>query len=102
MTAHAHAHAAAGPGRAAGAAAPALSADVARPPGVGPADRHGRLAPSAELLAAIEAAVELAWPRPASPRPSRSADPGASWRFSGRWWAAPLPLRRDRPRSSPA
>ena len=20
-----------------------------------------------------------------------------AWRFSGRWWASPLPLRRDRP-----
>lgn len=55
-----------------------------------------RLAPpSREEVAAILAAVELAWPRPGGdpepePAPSR-------WRFSGRWWSAPIPLRRVRP-----
>ncbi len=54
--------------------------------------------PSLEELAAIAVAVDQAWPRP-----SRYVLPGAqrqgvsTWRFSGRWWAVPTPLRRDRP-----
>ncbi len=39
------------------------------------------------------AAVEAVWPRPAAsepPKPSR-------WRFSGRWWSKPVPIRRNRP-----
>lgn len=45
--------------------------------------------PTAQELAAIVAAVELLWPRPAvlAPPPEGSATP--AWRFSGRWWAAP-------------
>jgi hypothetical protein len=50
--------------------------------------------PTDEELAAIVAAVEVAWPRPAAvvvdDKPSR-------WRFSGRWWSRPVPTRRDRP-----
>ena len=52
--------------------------------------------PSEEELAAIVAAVEMAWPRPVvvqqpvQPQPSR-------WRFAGRWWSKPIPVRRDRP-----
>lgn len=50
-----------------------------------PADTGG---PSPEELAAIVAAVAVAWPGPApaaaSPHPERRT-PG--WRFSGRWWA---------------
>ena len=51
--------------------------------------------PTAEEAAAIMAATEALWPRTvvAAPEaPKRSA-----WRFSGRWWSRPLPLRRDRP-----
>ncbi|HXZ62030.1 MAG TPA: hypothetical protein VEG62_04750 [Acidimicrobiales bacterium] len=48
------------------------------------------------VLAAIAAAVDQAWPRPA---PADQHDPAhLAWRFSGRWWNKPLPLRRDRPR----
>jgi hypothetical protein len=52
-------------------------------------------APTPEQLAAITAAVELLWPRPAvmtdaAPEPPR-------WRFSGRWWVRPVAARRDRP-----
>jgi hypothetical protein len=51
--------------------------------------------PSEEELAAIVAAVEVAWPRPVvAPAPSERANP---WRFSGRWWARPVPARRERP-----
>ena len=40
--------------------------------------------PSAEVLAAIVAAVEVAWPRPAA---VADAPPEESpWRFSNRWW----------------
>ena len=49
--------------------------------------------PSDEELAAIVAAVEVTWPRPV-------AAPTAElprWRFSGRWWTKPVPLRRNRP-----
>ena len=47
------------------------------------------------VLAAITAAVQLAWPRPAEPA---EQDPlHQNWRFSGRWWNKPVPLRRDRP-----
>ena len=53
--------------------------------------------PSPEEMAAILAAVELCWPRPtvaAAPDP-RAETP--RWRFSGRSWAKPVPLVRDRP-----
>ena len=47
------------------------------------------------VLAAIAAAVDQAWPRPAA---ADQHDPvHLAWRFSGRWWQKPLPLRRDRP-----
>jgi hypothetical protein len=51
--------------------------------------------PDPAVLAAIAAAVQLAWPRPAPPD---AQDPvHEAWRFSGRWWLKPVPLRRDRP-----
>ena len=50
--------------------------------------------PTDEEAVAIAAAIEVAWPRvggePDTGRPSR-------WRFSGRWWSQPVPLRRNRP-----
>jgi hypothetical protein len=50
--------------------------------------------PSDEEVAAIVAAIEVAWPRAAAAGPS--LDP-PRWRFSGRWWTKPVPLRRSRP-----
>ncbi len=50
--------------------------------------------PTDEEVAAIVAAVEVAWPRP--DRPPASPEP-PRWRFSGRWWSKPVPLRRSRP-----
>lgn len=51
-------------------------------------------APTEEEAVAIAAAIEIAWPRAGGeaerPRPNR-------WRFSGRWWTQPVPLRRNRP-----
>ena len=48
-----------------------------------------------EEVAAIVSALELSWPKP-SPDAEETAVP-ARWRFSGRWWTKPLPLRRGRP-----
>ena len=48
-----------------------------------------------EEVAAIVAAVEVAWPRPAAG--AGPAEPAQRWRFSGRWWTKPVPLRRGRP-----
>ena len=50
--------------------------------------------PSDEEVAAIMAATEVAWPRPAA----GGADPVAPrWRWSGRWWTKPVAQRRMRP-----
>jgi hypothetical protein len=46
-------------------------------------------------MAAIAAAVELAWPRPAAQDDDDDLAP--AWRWSGRWWAGPVPLTRQRP-----
>ena len=49
-----------------------------------------------EEAVAIAAAVEALWPKPtvAARSPDRSP---AVWKFSGRWWSQPIPLRRARP-----
>jgi hypothetical protein len=51
--------------------------------------------PAEDELAAIVAAIELAWPQPQVPAPI--AAPALRWRFAGRWWTKPVPARRDRP-----
>jgi len=54
-----------------------------------------RARPSPEELAAIIAAVEVAWPRPVvvTPPPRRDA-----WRWSGRWWGPrEIAATRQRP-----
>jgi hypothetical protein len=52
--------------------------------------------PSTEEAVAIMAAYEALWPKPvvlaAAAGPTTPA-----WRFSGRWWVSPMPLRRARP-----
>lgn len=50
--------------------------------------------PTPEEVAAIVAAIEVAWPRPRAEAP---AEAPPRWRFSGRWWTKPIPLRRSRP-----
>jgi hypothetical protein len=50
--------------------------------------------PTDEEVAAIAAAVEVTWPRAAPPSAPEQAP---RWRFSGRWWTKPVPLRRNRP-----
>ena len=53
-------------------------------------------APTDEEAVAIVAAVEVLWPKPiAVVAPTTGRD--RSWRFSGRWWARPVAVRRDRP-----
>jgi hypothetical protein len=49
---------------------------------------------SDEEAAAIVAAIELSWPAPAA---DAAPEPPPRWRFAGRWWSKPVPLRRDRP-----
>jgi len=61
---------------------------------------QGGLAPRPEpdpaVLAAIVAAVDQTWPRAVAAADER--DPAhLAWRFSGRWWNKPSPLRRERP-----
>ena len=51
--------------------------------------------PTEEEAAAIAAAIDAAWPRPGA---APAADAPPRWRFSGRWWTKPIPIRRDRPR----
>lgn len=51
--------------------------------------------PSPEEMAAIVAAVEMAWPRPVIVEDK--ADRPGPWRFSGRWWAKPHTVQRSRP-----
>jgi hypothetical protein len=51
--------------------------------------------PDPAVLAAIASAVQLAWPRP--PEADALNPVHEAWRFSGRWWNKPVPLRRDRP-----
>ena len=65
-------------------AEPPSSLSLAEPP-----------APDPAVLAAITAAVQLAWPRPAPPDEHEPIH--EAWRFSGRWWNKPVPMRRDRP-----
>lgn len=54
-------------------------------------------APSDEEAVAIAAAVEAMWPRAVVVVADEQHVREATWRFSGRWWAKPLPHRRDRP-----
>jgi hypothetical protein len=53
-------------------------------------------APTDEEAAAIAAAVEVLWPR-AGVGDGLDVRRGAGWRFSGRWWSQPIPVRRARP-----
>jgi hypothetical protein len=52
--------------------------------------------PDEEELAAIVAAIEIAWPQPLVV--TQTVNPETSrWRFAGRWWSKPIPARRERP-----
>jgi hypothetical protein len=68
-----------------------LPAPAPRPALAGPARL---MAPPPEEMAAVMAAIEVAWPRPAAEEPAE--EPGV-WRFSGRWWSKPHTVQRVRP-----
>ena len=51
--------------------------------------------PSPEELAAIVAAVEMAWPRPVVVNRPPAASP---WRFSNRWWTPRRSIASERQR----
>ncbi len=50
--------------------------------------------PTDEEAVAIAAAIEVAWPRAVVA--AAPAEP-PRWRFAGRWWTKPIPVRRNRP-----
>jgi hypothetical protein len=52
--------------------------------------------PTVEEAVAIAAALEVGWPRLVAAVPDGPPEP-PRWRFSGRWWAKPVPARRARP-----
>jgi hypothetical protein len=56
-----------------------------------------RPGPSPAELAAIVAAVEVAWPRPVVVLPDDGPERPGLWRFSGRWWSKPSAVQRSRP-----
>ena len=51
--------------------------------------------PTDEEAAAIVAALEVGLPRAAAG--DADAAGTSRWRWSGRWWTKPIPVRRDRP-----
>jgi len=53
-----------------------------------------RPVPTDEEAAAIVAALDAAWPRAVA---GDEEPHGTRWRWSGRWWSKPVPLRRRRP-----
>jgi hypothetical protein len=53
--------------------------------------------PSDEEAVAIAAAIEVLWPKPLIAADLENPLRSPTWRFSARWWAKPLPARRDRP-----
>lgn len=53
--------------------------------------------PTDEEAAAIMAATQALWPRPVIVEADTAGRRNGSWRFSGRWWSLPIPVRRDRP-----
>jgi hypothetical protein len=65
--------------------------------GAGPSEAGFGAGPSEAVLAAIVAAVEVAWPRPVVVAPDAWPEPPGPWRFSGRWWSKPSAVRRERP-----
>jgi hypothetical protein len=52
--------------------------------------------PTDDEAAAIAVALEALWPRSAVSGADDARRPSV-WRFSGRWWSQPIPLRRARP-----
>ena len=53
-----------------------------------------RPTPTDDEAAAIVAAIEVSWPVAVV---AAEAEAPPRWRFAGRWWTRPIPVRRDRP-----
>jgi hypothetical protein len=51
--------------------------------------------PTDEEAAAIVAALDAVRTSPVVALPEQ--EPPPRWRFAGRWWTKPIPVRRDRP-----
>jgi hypothetical protein len=51
--------------------------------------------PSDEEAAAIAAALQVVSSQVVVDSAAAAAPP--RWRFAGRWWSKPIPIRRDRP-----
>ncbi|MDA8071013.1 MAG: hypothetical protein M0Z82_05285 [Actinomycetota bacterium] len=79
--------------------APAVHGAVGGAPAVDVTKAPGSEMPEPAVLAAVVAAVDQLWPSvlPAGPDPEDRSGDYSTWRFSGRWWAKPTVLRRDRP-----
>ena len=54
-------------------------------------------APTPDEAAAIMAAVEALWPKPALETMPPSREKTLAWRFSGRWWHRDRFARAERP-----
>ena len=52
--------------------------------------------PTDEEVVAIMAAHEALWPKPVAIHTAHGHRE-SPWRFSGRWWSKPIPVRRNRP-----
>jgi hypothetical protein len=62
-------------------------------------DLLARPGPEPATMAAIAAAAQLLWPEPSAPDAQKPVHD--AWRFSGRWWAQPVTMRRARPWARP-
>ena len=59
---------------------------------------RGRPEPDPAIVALVASAVDQLFSAAAVPPTGDAQDPAhQAWRFSGRWWARPLPVRRRRP-----
>jgi hypothetical protein len=58
-----------------------------------------RPGPGPATMAVIAAAAQLLWPEPTVP--DAQSPVHDAWRFSGRWWAQPVTMRRARPWTRP-
>lgn len=73
-----------------------LSAGRLRPRSLLSVESANSSVPTDEEAAAIVAAIDVLWPKAASGNAAVTRRPPV-WRFSGRWWSQPIPLRRARP-----
>jgi hypothetical protein len=62
-------------------------------------DLLARPGPDPATMAVIAAAAQLLWPEPSAP--DAQSPVHDAWRFSGRWWAQPVTMRRARPWTRP-